>query len=153
MKKLGRIILAFLLPIALLYSCNPNRVFEKNVDIKNNVWDKTVKTSYTLDIQDTTQHYDISVNVRHTNFYQFSNLWIMIYTTFPDGTRLSQKVELPLAEKDGKWYGDCLGSICDINVPIQKKGKYTFEFEQLMRADQLPAVMAMGLKVEKTKKK
>lgn len=158
MKTLKGILLT-LMPLLLLLSCNPNRVFEKNLDISGNVWDKDVKTSYTVDIQDTTQHYDVSVNIRHTTFYPYSNLWIMIYTTFPDGKRLSQRIEFELAEKDGKWDGDCMGDICDINLPIQKnaifnqKGKYTFEFEQIMRADKLPGVMAMGLRLDKSKAK
>jgi gliding motility-associated lipoprotein GldH len=157
MKPLKSLLLA-LLPVLFLLSCNPNRVFEKNEDIKGNIWDKDFKTSYTVDIQDTAQHYDVYVNIRHAKFYQYSNLWIMIYTTFPDGKRLSQRVEFELAEKDGKWEGDCMGDICDISLPIQKnaifneKGKYTFEFEQIMRADKLPAIMAMGLKIEKTQK-
>jgi len=91
-----KLVTRFCLLIAIigLWSCNPNRVYEKNIDIKDNVWDKDVKTSYTVDIEDTTQHYDVYVNIRHTTFYQFSNLWIMIYTTFPDGKRLTQRIEI-----------------------------------------------------------
>jgi gliding motility-associated lipoprotein GldH len=154
-KALG---LLGLVSFLLLMACNPGRVYEKNVEINKYIWNKEVKTWYEVDIDDTTQHYNIFVNVRHTNFYPFSNLWIMVYTTFPDGNRLHQRVELQLAEKDGKWDGECLGDICDISLEMQKnaifnqKGKYIFEFEQIMRSDQLPAIMAMGLKLEKAKK-
>lgn len=155
----AKIIIAFII-VAAVASCNPNRVFEKNTDIPNNVWDKEFKPEFEFEITDTNLVYSLSVNVRHTNFYQFNNLWVMAYTTFPDGKTISSRVELPLADKDGKWHGDCLGDICDANILIQEKalfnqlGKYKLTFEQIMRnkslnLDQLPSIMAIGLKVEK----
>ena len=149
-----------LIIVATITSCNPNRIFEKNTDIPNNVWDKEFKPEFEFEITDTNLVYSLSINVRHTNFYQFNNLWIMAYTTFPDGKTTASRVELPLADKDGKWHGDCLGDICDANVFIQEKtlfnqvGKYKLTFEQIMRnkslnLDQLPSIMAIGLKVEK----
>jgi gliding motility-associated lipoprotein GldH len=143
-----------------VYSCNPNRVYEKNIDIPGYNWDIKNKLTYKANITDTNFIYRISVNVRHTNFFQFSNLWLMVYTTFPDGELQSQRVQLPLANKDGKWHGDCLGDICDLNVTIQERayfnqtGTHTFTFEQIMRdkeinIDYLPAIMAMGLRIDK----
>lgn len=154
----------FLSGILLFSSCNPNRIYEENIEIPKNVWDKNFKTTYQVNITDTTQLYRLSVNVRHTNFFQFSNLWITIYTIFPDGKTLSKRVELPLSDKEGKWHGECLGDICDVNISIQEKtlfnqiGKHTFVFEQIMRnkslnLDELPGIMAMGLLVEKIVKK
>jgi gliding motility-associated lipoprotein GldH len=141
-------------------SCHPDRIYDKHIDIEKYTWDINNKLSYDVDITDTTQIYRISVNVRHTNFFQFNNMWIMVYTTFPDGKTISQRVELPLADKNGKWYGDCLGDICDLNVSIQEKayfnqtGKHTFMFEQIMRnkelnIERLPGIMAMGLRIDK----
>jgi gliding motility-associated lipoprotein GldH len=141
-------------------ACDPNKIYDKNVDIEKYTWDINNKLNYEVDITDTNQIYRISVNVRHTNFFQFNNMWLMVYTTFPDGKTLSKRVELPLADKDGKWHGDCLGDICDLNVTIQEKaffnqkGKHQFVFEQIMRnkdlnVDQLPGIMAMGLRLDK----
>src|SRR5690606_25072313 len=120
-------------------SCSPNRIYEKNIKIPDNVWNLDFKTNYEVDITDTNLIYHISVNVRHTNFFMFNNMWIMVYTTFPDGTTISKRVELPLADKDGKWYGSCIGDICDANVTIQQRayfnqiGIHKFTFEQIMR--------------------
>lgn len=168
MSKLGFFIASLKITLAfsallVIASCNPNRIFEKNTDISNNVWDKKFKPEFEFEIKDTSLLYSLSVNVRHTNFYQFSNLWVMAYTTFPDGKTISSRVELPLADKDGKWHGDCLGDICDVNVSIQEKaifnqaGKHKIILEQIMRnkslnIDELPGIMAIGLKVEKLQK-
>lgn len=153
-------IIVFTVLVVAISSCNPNRVFEKNIDIPNKIWSKDFKPEFEFEISDTNLIYSLSVNVRHTNFYPFSNLWVMAYTTFPDGKTISSRVELPLADKDGKWFGDCLGDICDANISIQEKtlfnqiGKHKITFEQIMRnkslnVDELPAIMAIGLKVEK----
>jgi len=162
MKKTSSLFLLLTVVCGLLTfsSCNPNRIYDKNIDIEKYTWDINNKLAYEVDIKDTNQIYRISVNVRHTNFFQFNNMWIMVYTTFPDGKILSKRVELPLADKDGKWHGDCLGDICDINVTIQEKaffnqlGKHHFVFEQIMRnkdlnIDNLPCIMAMGLRLDK----
>ena len=168
MSKLGFFIASLKITLAfsallVIASCNPNRIFEKNTDIPGNVWNKNFKPEFEFEIKDTSLLYSLSVNVRHTNFYQFSNLWVMAYTTFPDGKTISSRVELPLADKDGKWHGDCLGDICDVNVSIQEKtlfnqvGKHKIVLEQIMRnkslnIDELPGIMAIGLKVEKLQK-
>ncbi|MDX2002353.1 MAG: gliding motility lipoprotein GldH [Chitinophagales bacterium] len=149
----------FLLGLVLLSGCNPNVVFEKNQEIEKYVWNKNKPVVLSTTIEDTTLRYNISVNIRHANFYEYSNLWMMVYTTFPDGKKLHQRIEFQLAETSGKWQGDCTGDICDINLPIQQNarfeqpGKYTFEFEQIMRQDLLPGIMAVGLKIEKLPKK
>ncbi len=157
--------LAAMLLVALSFAaCSPNRIYEKNIKIPDNVWNLDFKTYYEVDIADTNLIYHISVNVRHTKFFMFNNLWIMVYTTFPDGTTISKRVELPLADKDGKWYGSCIGDICDVNVTIQERayfnqiGIHKFSFEQIMRdksysVEALPGIMAMGLKLEKTRER
>ena len=143
------------LALLSLAACDPNRVFEKNVDIPDYVWNYQDPVAFEVAIEDTTAIYNLYVNVRHTNFYPFSNMWVMVTTVFPDGETLEQRLDLELADKDGKWFGDCLGDICDVQLILQEKayfnqvGTYTFRFNQIMRMDDLPAVMSMGLRVEK----
>lgn len=139
----------------VLPGCNLSKVYDKSEDIPKYIWNQDFKPSFTVTMEDTAYLYNIYVNVRHTKFYPFSNLWIMIHTTFPDGRSFDKRVELPLADKEGKWYGDCLGDICDLRIPIQNKaffempGAHQFEFEQIMRQENLPFVMSMGLRIEK----
>jgi len=146
--------LSFLLVIGLT-GCDTKRVYEENTDIPKYIWNLDFKPEFTVNIIDTTLLYNIYVNVRHTKFYPNSNLWIFITTQFPDGKKMEKRVELTLADKEGRWQGDCLGDICDIQLPIQQNaffetpGNYTFQFAQIMRTDNLPFVMSMGLRVEK----
>ena len=87
----------------MFVSCDKNRVYEKNKEIKDYIWDSKNKASFTFEITDTTKLYNIYINVRHADFYQFSNIWLITYTTFPDGNKIEKRVEIPLANEEGKW--------------------------------------------------
>lgn len=145
----------FLLLIFAFSGCDTKRVYEENVDIPKYIWNLNFKPEFKVEIKDTSLLYNIYVNIRHTKFYPNSNLWVLITTQFPDGKKLEKRVNLDLASNEGKWYGDCLGDICDIKVPIQQNaffdqlGSYSFQYEQIMRTDNLPFVMSMGLRIEK----
>ena len=139
--------------------CDSNKIFDKNKDIPKYIWNISYKPEFKVEIKDTSLLYNVYVNVRHTQYFTNSNLWILITTQFPDGKKLHKRVNLELADVKGKWYGDCLGDICDVRVPIQQNayfdqaGEYTFQYEQIMRTDNLPFVMSMGLRVEKAGEK
>ena len=50
-----------LLPLvgaAGLSACDPNRVFEQNIDFPNNSWDVQQKPSFTFAIEDTTAEFE-----------------------------------------------------------------------------------------------
>lgn len=162
MNRFGWIwtIMLYLLAM-LVVSCDGSRVYEDNTDLPDNIWQKDNKVAFQFDITDTSERYNILVNLRHTNFYPFSNLWLMAYTTYPDGDDLEpERLQLQLSDKDGKWYGECIGDICDLqqyiqtNVRFDQVGQYTIAFEQIMRSkdvpviENLPAIMAIGLRVE-----
>ncbi|HRI27025.1 MAG TPA: gliding motility lipoprotein GldH [Chitinophagales bacterium] len=135
--------------------CNTNMVFEKNTEIPNSLWDYNNLLPFETEITDTTSRYHLFVNVRHTNNYAYSNLWVKIYTTLPSGKKMEQRVELPLSDKQGKWYGKDSGSIIQQQVSIQSTaimpevGKYGFQIEQNMRLNPLPEVLSIGLSIEK----
>ena len=156
MKALRFVLIALVGIVFSLSSCDESRVFEKNREIKDYIWDSRNKASFTFEVKDTTTLHNIYVNVRHADFYQFSNIWLMVRTTFPDGKQLSKRVEVPLANDDGAWYGEGLGDIWDAQHLIQQgaffeqPGKYTFDLEHNMRKDPLPGIMAIGLRVENT---
>ena len=142
--------------ICLLMACTKNNVYEKNQDVVNNKWSWNDKKAFQVNITDTTTMYNLYVNVRHAGTYMYSNLWVKIHTRFPDGSSFDKRVELPLADKDGKWYGEGISDIYDVQVSLQqnmyfsKQGTYTFELEQNMRQNPLPGIMSMGLKLENT---
>lgn len=149
-----RFFLLFVLSIILLTACNSLGVFDQNTDIKNKQWSYDQPLLFEVAIADTAQQYNIYINLRHTNNYQYSNMWVLMKTTLPNGKTLDKRVELPLADKQGKWYGSGMGDIITQQVLIQPNalfpmvGKYQFEITQDMRLNPLPDVISAGLRIE-----
>lgn len=151
-----RYIMILAMAMVCFTSCDDqNRVYEENQDIPNKIWNKDHLVEFSFEVADTTERYNIIVNLRHTNYYLNSNLWVMVYTTYPDGSEQQQRLELSLANEKGEWFGECTGDICLVQQYIQRNailnqvGTYKLAFEQIMRTDDLAEVLAFGLRVEK----
>lgn len=155
MKRISLAILAA--SAALLTSCDPNRLYETNTPVKSEKWSYDDIKSYTVDVQDTTTRYNIYINLRHSFQFDWRNVYVQVGTQLPDGKKMEKRVNLPLCEPDGKWYGSCLGDNCDVPLMIQHDarfpmpGKYTFTLRQDMRVDPLEKIKSVGLRIEKAK--
>ncbi|HYV91423.1 MAG TPA: gliding motility lipoprotein GldH [Chitinophagales bacterium] len=142
--------------LVLFSSCEKNRIYEKNIAIEKYIWDSKFTPTFTVEIKDTSVLYNLYVNVHHTEIYPFQNIWFMISTKFPDGTKSSRRIQVMLANDPGKWFGEGLGDIWDYRTLIQENafftepGTYIFSLEQNMRQDLLPGIMAVGIRVENT---
>lgn len=153
------LICSLLFLVGLTYSCSDElRIFEQYQEITNEAWEYENTPSFEVAIQDTSLRYNVMVNVRHTDSYKFSNMYVNVYTTLPSGKKLENLVNLPFADKKGKWYGNTSGNIVSQQVPIQQNaifpeiGTYTFTVEQHMRQNPLSSIMDVGLRVEKVPK-
>ena len=155
MKKFGLIIM-----VSFLSACDSAKVFEKNLALENYIWSAEDDLKFQMEITDTINEMNLILNIRHTAHYPFSNLWVFVNTITPEGTKMTDTLECKLAAKDGRWFGNGLGDIWDIQIPIKtyvfsNQGAYTFEIEQAMRyaekarIEQLPEVMNVGFRIEK----
>ena len=155
MKKFGFIIL-----FAFLLACDSAKVFEENIALENHIWSLENQPKFQTEITDTLTEMNIIVNIRHTARYPFSNLWLFVNTTNPEGAQSQDTLECVLAAKDGRWLGSGLGDIWDIQIPLKTQsfsipGDYVFEIEQSMRygnkarIEQLPEIMNVGFRIEK----
>ena len=157
---MNRLFLATAGLLLLAAACKPPKMdtYEKNLEIPGHEWTYDYKPSFEVKIQpeDTAYLYNIYVNIRHTDAYPYSNIWLLVGTQTPgDSTVKEQRVQLPLADVSGKWAGSGLDDIYEHRVFIQqrailnKPGIYKFTFEQNMRQNPLPYVMNVGLRIEK----
>ncbi len=146
---------AILLLSYSLSSCTDDTVFDEYKNIKNNSWDYADSIKFDVDIKDTTQHYNLYVNLRHNFYFDWRNVWVKVITVYPNNKTEISSVNLPLSEADGKWFGKTSGDICNIRVGIQQnavfpqQGKYKFIILQDMRQNPLPKIMDVGLRIEK----
>ncbi len=124
----------------------------KTVDVKG--WKSSDTTQFDILIDDTSAIYSLSVSVRHQKDYEFSNLWLTIFTEYLNEKK-AVRFEIPLFKKDGTPYGKASGSLCTQTMPFQKeirfpvKGKYTIRMVQLMRKDPLDGISDIGVVLDK----
>ena len=150
------IIIISLMAFICLTACDPNRLYETNTPVANEKWTYDDVKSFSVDVKDTTTRYNIYINLRHSFLFEWRNIYVQVGTQLPDGKKMDKRVNLPLCESDGKWYGSCLGDNCDIPVEIQHDakfpmmGKYIFTIRQDMRVNPLEKIKSVGLRVEKT---
>ena len=147
-----------LLSLALIFitsACQDSPVFENYIDIPNHEWNKENIARFEVEITDSIQLHNISVNIRNTGKYPYSNLWLFIKQIDPDGKISEEKFECHLASDTGEWYGSGFGNIFDLQmlykpaIIFTKPGLYTFEMVQGMRDENLPGIVNIGLKIDK----
>ncbi|MFD2785380.1 gliding motility lipoprotein GldH [Hymenobacter rubripertinctus] len=148
------------LALLTLAACDPAEVYEKNTDLTSPagdpyVWAVQEKPAFEFEIPDTTQAYDVYLNVRNVADYGYYNLYVRATLTGPDNRVLSRKLhEMTLMDpKTGEPRGDGSGDIFDhrfLALPGQQfpvAGTYKVVLEQYMRQDQLRGIMAVGVRV------
>lgn len=148
---------AFLMLVVLLFSsCDSSRIYEENQSIPESGWTAENVVKFEVDIKDPATATNFYINVRHADGYPYSNLFLFVKTKFPDGKGATDTLECVLADEKGKWMGNGLGDIYDNQIPFKKNvrfpqaGKYQFEIGQGMRIDNLPLIMDIGLRIEKS---
>lgn len=139
-------------------SCTKIDLFEKIVSIPAQKWDNKFKPSFSFVISDTTVAYQLFVILRHTEKYNYTNLWIKLHTKSPDATQSNAQYELPLATNEKGWLGTGMDDIYEHRIGLtplnqnfyfKKRGTYIFSIEHIMREEPLEHVMNIGLRIEK----
>lgn len=131
-------------------------MYQKSYTFEKAEWEQNVKPSYTVDIKDTVKVYDFTLTLRTTTDYKFSNLWIYLNTTAPDGKKSREAFEIQITNPDGSWSGKKTGTIVENNLIFKRKkiplkGKYVFVLEQGITASKIDQVLDVGLTVDTSK--
>lgn len=156
-KKEARWIIVAIVFLSLTYSCNSDKIYNESYDLKNAKWDTSNVLTYSINIEDTTNAYNIFFYVRHNSDYQYQNLYLFVETTSPLGFMVRDTVELMLANNRGEWYGKGWGNIFEYSAPYKqyirfpKSGTYTIDIQQAMRTNPLENITDFGINIEKAK--
>jgi gliding motility-associated lipoprotein GldH len=153
--------LLFLLAAGCLLcsSCTiPSDVFEKDATLPGQEWQSNYHPTFSFDISrgDTGNRYNIYLVLRHTDAYNYNNIWIRGSVQQPgDSTTRSQRYDLSLADNQKGWTGSGMDDIYEHRIEIQHltkfnhPGTYSFTLEQIMREDPLKHVLNIGVRIEK----
>lgn len=146
----------FFFPVFLFAACGPAYLYNEDYDIPGGEWTYGDQLEFSFDIEDTTQIYNLWLEIEHSTDYKYQNLYTRVHTSFPSGESLQEPLSLELSDKLGRWYGDCGSSDCTLRVPIQQgaffneAGTYQITLEQYMRQDPVRGIRNIGFLVEKT---
>jgi gliding motility-associated lipoprotein GldH len=142
----------------LATSCTTTDLYEKTVTIKKMEWKRSYKPVFKFEIKDTAVAYQLFVTFRHSDRYNFNNVWVNLYTLSPDGESGKAQYELPLANNEKGWLATGMDDIYEHRIALtplnqdfrfKRAGIYVFTLEHIMREDPLLQVLNVGLRIEK----
>ena len=151
-------LLAAVAVVLLFNACTQIEIFEKDTAIPKYEWQQNFYAKGDFLITDTASPYNIYLVLRHTDAYQYNNIWLNVGLQPPGDTMHVQKVDLSLGDDARGWYGSGMNDIWEVRSLLnngarrfKQPGKYSFTISQIMRDNPLLNVMSAGLRIEKRK--
>lgn len=129
--------------------------FDQRKVISEAKWSMEDRVPFDVTVNDTVSIYAFGMGLRHMENYRYSNLYVFLHTTFPNGNVTHDTIECTLATVDGQWIGRGSGSMRDLRITLNPQmrfpmaGTYHFEIEQAMREPVLKGISDIGLFIEK----
>lgn len=146
---------AFLVLVGLmLTSCDSAMLYDQQFSVAEDGWHADDIKTFEFDIQDTLSPLDLYINVRTSTDYPYSNIYLFLYSEYPDGYTDKDTLEFILAEPNGKWLGESSGTVVENKMLISRGGRfatsgtYRFKIEHGMREAVLPEVLDVGFRLE-----
>jgi len=148
----------FFVPCALcLSTCTTADLYEKTVSLPNHEWKSDNKPAFNFTITDTTSLYQVYFVIRHTEKYNYNNIWVNYYYQPPNDTLHKEAREFQLATNEKGWLATGMDDIYEHRIKLApdagklKAGSYKFILENIMREDPLKEVLNVGVRIEKVK--
>ncbi len=144
-----------MLVLLLFAGCRKEAVVAKSFEIEG-PWSYRKPLEFTFQAPDTINLYNLFVDVRITNDYAYSNLWLFVTYEDPAKNLKTDTLDCPLAYPNGKWIGTGLGDIIDTRIQIKKDwrfkkpGMYRIKIKHGMRHENLEHIRNLGILIEKT---
>lgn len=139
-----------------LVSCGKIDLYEKQAQIPEQQWFYNYVPEFTFHIDDTSSLYNVYIVLRHTDLYNYNNIWLNIGSRPPGDSMHFQKVNLTLASDSKGWEGRGTGDIFEVRksispgpVSFKTSGDYTFSIAQIMRENPLRYILNVGIRLEK----
>jgi gliding motility-associated lipoprotein GldH len=159
MKPVKISFLFVVLLATVLASCQDQSVIvDTNIELDKHNWSYTEKVRIPLSIESADIPFKLYLNLRHTSDYKYSNIFLLIHITGPDGKKITERREFKLAQPDGEWLGSGSGNLYSYQILFKEdykfplKGKYMIELEQNMRDNPLDHITDAGIRVERVDK-
>lgn len=147
----------FLIVLSSLFiiSCSEYYIFDEVQSISS-PWKYGKIVEFNFKAPDTTQRYDLLLELKHSPEFSYKNFYTKIHTTFPSSKKTEDLVSFEIADSFGQWRGDC-GRSCTLLLGLkegfkfQEKGTHTLSFENFSRKE-LEGIESITLLVKKTRR-
>jgi gliding motility-associated lipoprotein GldH len=138
-------------------SCTAIDIYEKSIIVPGHEWSSDFRPSFNFIIKDTAAPYKVFLVLRHTEKYNFNNIYVNLYIKGPgQDTSVKIQKDLRLGSNETGWEGSGMDDIYEHRILLSqgqalKAGAYNFTVEQIMREDPLKHVLNVGLRLEREK--
>jgi gliding motility-associated lipoprotein GldH len=143
---------------AIFVSCIKINLFEKQAVIPSQQWFYDDVPQFSFHIDDTTSLYNVYIVLRHTDLYQYNNIWLRVSLKTPKDSINVQNINVVLGTDSKGWEGTGMGDIFEVRKNIsaapfsfKTAGDYTFSVGQIMRENPLNYILNVGIMVEKVR--
>ncbi|MGA1373252.1 MAG: gliding motility lipoprotein GldH [Flavobacteriales bacterium] len=134
--------------------CGPDALYADSLGVNAEGWKSAEAAEFRWEVSDTSRVHDLYIDVRNDATYPFSNMYLFVDFTFPNGKTNRDTLALELADAQGNWLGSGSGHVHDHRIvwhdnarfPLQ--GQYAVRIVHAMRRDPLPGITDVGLRVE-----
>ncbi len=153
----------FVVMLMGLVSCNSNMVFTEFHAMDGGEWGLDEPVLFQIMEMDSTQTYNMFINVRNDDSFAYNNLYLITEFEDPDGNTQKDTLEYRMAEPSGKWLGKGIGSIKENKLWFKEKvvfpnsGVYKVSIAHAMRKNgnvdgiqKLSGITDVGLEIEKS---
>ncbi|MEH6536943.1 MAG: gliding motility lipoprotein GldH [Psychroserpens sp.] len=152
-----------LLILVISVSCDSNRVFDEYKSVPDE-WNKANKIEFKVTPPDSTRAYNLFVNLRNTEDYKYSNLFLIVEVNYPNGKTLKDTLEYKMANPDGTFLGTGFTDVKENKLwykgyeepfVFNESGEYTVNIQHAMRQngsvdgiDKLEGITDVGFRIE-----
>ena len=119
MRKICTYIACILAAMAMA-ACDGSVYYDESRSVDEHGWAPQDSVCFDVEVDDTTHLFNFFVEVRNSVTYPYSNTFLFINTTFPDGSVAHDTLECPLADPEGRWLGKRIGRYVDARYRLQR---------------------------------
>jgi len=124
--------------VTLMTSCLGNAVAGDSQSLPA-FWDSQTTVDFTLPALKKQQDYNLYLQLRNTNEYPYSNIFLITTLRYPNGKTEIDTLEYRMARPDGSWLGEGIGDlkqsklVLKENMQFNEDGNYTLEIGHAVR--------------------
>ncbi|MGC1630569.1 MAG: gliding motility lipoprotein GldH [Gelidibacter sp.] len=144
----------------LVLSCDSKQIFDEYKSVPNQ-WNKDSLISFNVTPPDSTNLYNLFINIRNTNAYKFNNLFLIAEMNFPNGKTITDTLEYQMAKPNGELLGEGFTDVKENKlwykegVRFDEIGDYSITIQHAMRnngevngVDNLKGITDVGFRIE-----